>query len=120
MADALSRPVDQSLDHALRPALALESRNRLGAHRRQDVVACGQADEEGEGHEPDAQAEEGSYLGEAGDVGGVVVGGAGVGSGLKVGEVAEPDVVIDDNEHCAVLVAVRPKVDKGRTYSMKR
>ena len=98
--DGVAHRVHHGLDHALRLAPPVVPAHGLAAHGGQDVVAGAQADEERKGHEPDADAKIRRDHGEAGDVDVVVVRGSLVGAGLRVGEVAEPRVVIAEDEDC--------------------
>ena len=81
--------------------MPVHAARRLAAYRRQHVVAGRQAHEQRERHQPHAQAEVWGDHGEARDVGVFVVGPL-VGAVLAAGEVAEPDVVVDQDEDCTI------------------
>ena len=74
MADHVQKAVNDGLEESLPLALAVRPDPPLGrAHGRQDVVVRGQAHEERERDQPDADAEEGRDLREGRDIGPVVV-----------------------------------------------
>lgn len=104
LSNRVEHTIHEGLGHTLVASLLCgginppDTRRSLVSHRRQDVVAGGETDEQRKGHEPDANAKVRGDLGKGGHVGGQVVirGHVLVGTFLVVGEVFEPDVVIDE------------------------
>ena len=108
--------VDGGLDHALPPVPAIAvARRGLAAHGREGIVARREAHKQREWDQPDAEAKIGGDLGKGGHVGRVVVGRAGDGGLLGALEVAEPEVVVDEDEDCACQS--RPGQGKSRGNS---
>lgn len=115
LADRPANVVNQGLRHSLAAPLGTPAATnstsgpnrgarggRLAAHGGENIVACRQADEQRKRDEPDTDAKVGRNLGEGRDVvGGVVVRGhVLVGALLAVGEVPEPDVMVQQDENC--------------------
>jgi hypothetical protein len=92
--------IHNSLDQTLPLILAIIiSSPGLRPHRRQHIVIRRQAHKQGKRHEPDTDAKVARNLREGWDVGPVVVRRhLAEGFGLGIGEVLEPDVVVQEYE----------------------
>ena len=120
-AKRLLQRVHGSLDHALSAVTAVAiAGGGLAAHGREGVVAGREADKEREGDQPDAEAKVGGDLGKGGHVGRVVVGRAVDGRLLGGLKVAEPEVVVDQDEDCGKSdAAPGSSYSSVATYRMK-
>lgn len=98
VSDQPTDPIHKRLDQALGFILAIHATNWLRAHRRQDVVAGGQANEECKGNQPNAYAKVGRNHGKSRDVDMFVVGRSGVRSLLVIGEESEPHIVVEKDQ----------------------
>lgn len=96
--------VNKSLDHALRLASSIKPVDRLRTHRGENIVASRQTNEQGEWHKPNTKSKVRRDLREARNIGLVVVRGTLVHARLRIGEMTEPNIVIDQNKNYISLV----------------
>lgn len=93
--------VNERLDHTLGLAMsvnAVHAPRGLRSHRGQHIVAGRQADKEGKRNQPDAEAKVRCNHGKGRDVGIVVVCSAVIRLDLGIGKVAEPYVMVEQDE----------------------